>query len=990
MNSLTMCAMLVAAVSVVRAESYVLQATSTPDNAEWSADGGVTKVKTADVPAGSTFRVLNSKALQTMTADYTMPGIVELGCVNDEVYGSTTGIVSRAGSGTLTANFKWYYGRIHHTTSKSMMTVGGTIDVINTGKSHWFGSGASANIRLEAALRAEDTTVTVVVGHQYTSNSATFDDINDSCPNGQMCIVGDNSAYKGKFTLASSQVRRMIALGGRNPLGSPDTPVGTALTLNTAMLLAMAADCEQSTNRNIYCTSSSPVYFGAWKDSDYDGFTLSYPITCSTTSNRGRFIKVGDGTFRYNGKFQARDIAISNGTFVVGKDATFPSGQKFIVGSGARLVIEPGALAALDSPAITFVDETATAEYGLLTIPFDGKAATPVEIASRPYAWVQPIALAQPFDLPIRNRKRVLVATIPNGGCTLADFRDESPKSTEDGLPETSLDLVTDGQTGAQLLYIVAEPAMTELTVPFDGTNATAVVIDEDWPVGTVQAFTLSRPFDLPINATNRVAVLKILGGRHPLEDFQDNTPKTVYELPTTWIELGEEAGYQVVYVVVRPALASAGGGRWQSATRDGIPTWSDELVTHMGADYYYIEGYGCVVINQRTNSGTNGGAWTFPGESFTIAGAGHDIDDYNSSVTFRALYAYPGTSINLKPAGTGTTGPLERSIKGACYVGGTTEDWDAPLYVKSQAHITTVGLYADLTGSGSLRYSTSNTMYSDADNPINVKLYGDNARFTGQLHFFEVNSGNGYYEVSVTNALAFGGPLDEFAANAVCISRDAATSAATSDRRMVFRPEVSMTVDTPNRGWRFTSCGGGFRTPKDVVFTFAPPRLTLQRANSVVFTLRKDGEGALVLGFDELEYVAEKTSYKLDTQLLVAEGSVGQSKAGILAKLPVVFAGGGVCVDAAHPVEGGFAPKSVALEEGTSAVIPVSFVNLPSERQAQHFTVMTVPAGSPELTLVPAKCKGYVVTLASETDGSGNTVWTADLEPAGMAVILK
>ncbi len=198
------------------------------------------------------------------------------------------------------------------------------------------------------------------------------------------------------------------------------------------------------------------------------------------------------------------------------------------------------------------------------------------------------------------------------------------------------------------------------------------------------------------------------------------------------------------------------------------------------------------------------------------------------------------------------------------------------------------------------------------------------------------------------------------------------------------------MTVDTPNRGWQFSSGGGGIRTPKGVVFTFAPPRLTLQRTKETVFNLRKDGEGALVLGFDELAYVAAKTSYTIDTRLLVAEGSVGQSKAGILAELPVMFAGGGVCVDAAHPVEGGFAPKSVELEEGTPAVIPVSFVNLPAERQAQHFTVMTVPAGSPELTLVAERCRGYVVTLASETDGDGNTVWTADLEPAGAVLYLK
>ena len=972
-----------AVTSFAEAAEYVLQASDTPDEAEWSADGGATKVKTADVPAGSTFRVLNSKALQTMTTDYTMPGIVELGCVNDEVYGSTTGIVSRAGSGTLTANFKWNWGRIHHTTSKAMMTVGGTIDVINTGKSHWFGSGASANIRLEASLRAEDADVTVVVGHQYSSNTATYDDINDSCPNGQMCIVGDNSAYKGKFTLASSQVRRMIALGGRNPLGSPDTPVGTALTLNTAMLLAMAADCEQSTNRNIYCTSSSPVYFGAWKESDYDGFTLSYPITCSTTSNRGRFIKVGDGTFRYNGKFQAREIAVSNGTFVVGKDATFPSDQKFIVGSGAKLVIEPGALAALKSPDITFVDETATAEYGLLTIPFDGKAATPVEI-SHPYAWVQPIALSQPFDLPIRNRKRVLVATIPNGGCTLADFRDESPKSTEDGLPETSLDLVTDGQTGAQLLYIVAEPVMTELTVPFDGTNATAVVIDEDWPIGTVQPFTLAQPFDLPINATNRVAVLKILGGRHPLEDFQDNTPKTVYELPTTWLELGEEAGYQVVYVVVRPALASTGGARWQSATRDGIPTWSDALVTHTGADYYYINGYGCVEASPRTNSGNNQGAYTFPGESFTMAGEDQNrtVNSYNTSVTFGDLRTYQGAVFSGGPA-SGTSKALERSVYGSWFVGGDESTWGTPAQFKTGSHVMTVGLYASLSGSGSLRYSSSNTQ-SQYGEYVSMKLYGDNSAFTGQLMFYEANSAAAFIEVSVTNALAFGGPLDEFAANAVYVTRDSATS--TTYKRMVFRPEVSMTIDTPNRGWQF-ACGGGFRTPKDVVLNFAPPRLTLQTAKTSAFSICKDGEGALVLGCDEIELAGGN---KLPTMIRVAEGSVGQSKAGILAGLPVIFAGGGVCVDAAHPVEGGFAPKSVELEEGTPAVIPVSFVNLPAERQAQHFTVMTVPAGSPELTLVPARCKGYVVALASETDGSGNTVWTADLEPAGMAVILK
>ena len=966
-----------AVTSVAEAAEYVLQNDAVANAAAWSSDGGATKVTPDQAPAGSTFRVVNSLTL-SVPSSYEMPGRLIVGADAASAYGKSDGIVNASGGGTyrLKADIDWYYGRIHNNKTDGELTIEGTVKVYAPG-SHYFGGASTSYIDMAADLSSDDSDVSIALGHQF-SNSLTFEQINDSEPHGRFCLTGDNSGYRGKFTVRDSQTRKPLFLGGKEPLGDPDTPNSKALTVdsNKSLVFVMASDCEQSSTRGLYFNSVAENYFGAWKGG-HEGHTLSYPITSGTASSVGKFIKVGDGTFRYNGAYSAHGwIAVSNGTFSVGKDATFPSKQKFIVGAGATLNIEPGAMVELADAEITLVDEKTskvTYDFQPLTVACDGTDVTPVTLDDgRVTGHLQAFALSQPFDLPVRTQRRVAVFTIPAGGLQLSDFRDETPVPAS-GLPRTSLDLVTE-EAGAQTLYIVVESAIVDpLVVPFDGTNATPVTVTEAWS-GCALPFTLSQPFTLPILTTNEVAVLRIPGGGKTLDDFRDETPKTAFELPTTWLKLDEDGADQVLYVVAKPALASAGGARWADAFNKEVPTWSDSLKLHSGADYYYCAGFGCVSSTPRTTGGSNSGSeFKFAGDSFTFAD-NLTINVYNSGLYFADFRTYPNCKLYLCNASNNEK-PVVRGVRGNWFVGGDRSTWGSPSICISGDYVTNVNITATLTGEGALTYrSTSST--NGVDCPVVLRLWGDNSKFKGALRFEERSAKWSFVEVSVTNALAFGGPLDAFAEDAVALARESGATVADQTRRMVFRPDVSMTVDAANRGWKF-GYGCGIRTPKGVVFTFAPPRLTASAE------ILKSGEGALVLGYGEL--VAGSNA-----KLTVADGSVGQSKAGILAEFPVTFAGGGVCVDAAHPVEGGFAPKSVELEEGTPAVIPVSFVNLPAEKQAQHFTVMTVPAGSPELTLVPARCKGYVVTLASETDGNGNTVWSADLEPAGALIYLK
>lgn len=624
--------------------------------------------------------------------------------------------------------------------------------------------------------------------------------------------------------------------------------------------------------------SGAVNYFGAWKGSECDGHTLSYPIECRTGGTRGYFVKVGNGTFRFNGKFtNVREIAVSNGTFTVGKDAeitTSVSGARFVVGTGALLVLEQGA-----------------------------------QISGMEFVALE----------------------------------------------------------GGEISY-----EQFPITVPFDGATAETVTQSVTLAEGYIQPIKLSQPFALPIVATNRVAALVIPNGEFDLADFRDDTPKTAYGLPTTWLELekDEATGDQTLYIVARPAVASTENNKIYTST-----DWSDGKAPHPGADYYQFE---CVGVARRTTSGSYGTSTVnFNGSSLTLAGESSKAVSYSSAFDVSDFRAYPLSMVNFN-ASSSATKDVSGGLKGNLAVCGDFSTWDSPVTLYSGNYMADVTLSTKMSGTGAVKYYSSNAKGTSAV----VTISGDNSAFGGQWIFEEHNDAGSFVEVVVTNGAAFGGAVAKFADNAVTISKVSGTVSRQTER-VVISPTASMTVDAANRGWK-TTCGCGFRMPAGVTFTFAPPRFTVGGA------ILKDGAGTWAFACDEL--VAASVSAKLT----VAEGAISQLKEGCLSELPVEFAGGGICVDAnadAGTQATGLIAKSLALADGTDA-IPVSFANLPDAREVGaagvHVTVLTVPAGTPALPLVAKDPKGYKVTLTSAPGEGDTTVYSADLKPKGLVLIFK
>lgn len=623
--------------------------------------------------------------------------------------------------------------------------------------------------------------------------------------------------------------------------------------------------------------SGAVNYFGAWKGSECDGHTLSYPIECRTGGTRGYFVKVGNGTFRFNGKFtNVREIAVSNGTFTVGKDAeitTSVSGARFVVGTGALLVLEQGA-----------------------------------QISGMEFVALE----------------------------------------------------------GGEISY-----EQFPITVPFDGATAETVTQSVTLAEGYIQPIKLSQPFALPIVATNRVAALVIPNGEFKLADFRDDTPKSAYGLPTTWLELekDEATGDQTLYIVARPAVASTGNNKNYTTT-----DWSDGSSPHLGADYYQFD---CVGVARRTTGGSySSNAVNFDGSSLTLAGEGSKTVSYSGAFNVSDFRLWPLATVNFNAGNKESD--VVGGLGGNLYVFGDVETWDNPSLLYSGNYMANIKLSMKMDGAGAVRYYSGNTKSAATV----LTISGDNSAFGGQWIFEEHNDAGSFVEVVVTNGAAFGGALTTFADNAVTITTDPSKTVSSQTERVVISPTASMTVDAANRGWK-TTCGCGFRMPAGVTFTFAPPRFT------VGGEILKDGAGTWAFACDEL--VAADAA-----KLTVAEGAISQLKEGCLSELPVEFAGGGICVDAnadAGTQATGLIAKSLALADGTDA-IPVTFANLPDAREVGaagvHVTVLTAPAGTPALPLVAKDPKGYKATITSAPGEGDTTVYSADLEPKGLVLIFR
>lgn len=659
-------------------------------------------------------------------------------------------------------------------------------------------------------------------------------------------------------------------------------------------------------------------------------------------------------------------------------DTSSPRTDAFTLGSFCKLAIGPDVVQSADR-GVTFnlkADETAyigttggkETDESTVTTPLYGSVGTLVKED------VGMVTIAGPMEM-----KNVVVREGSLKLAKTATLADDLAVTVEEGAvlyltPDRLGKVTTTGAGEVRLDPIELEyHAKTET----DPAYTTPVTLADGFdPHGVVIAIELAPALPLPLNETNRLAVVQIPNGKLTADDFAYVNAKDC-DLPTTWFEVETYgSGLQTVYLVARPAIAQE-GQRWNES-KDG-KWFSDNVAIHPGADYFMMMGqYGCYTSTPRNGAGSNAASCTFNGESYTVKGT--DLLDY--AVTFKhgdvRLYAGGGLSFAYNGSDSKNSG---RRLFGSVYVDSSATDTSPARIVSGAGSLNYQAsneVASVLSGEGVLKFSYNPKSFDNTvDAPFSTWLTADNCDFTGKL-LIEGAGGSKFFEVVITNANALGGSPAEFVADAVKLSH------AYSDSRIcTLRVARSLTIDDPNRGW--TVYRGNLRTDQDVTLDFRSP-LTISKKG----VLSKDGPGTLAL---DVDVGAEE-----DAKLCVREGFLQVASPETLSGVPISFAeltDGGISVDAAS-TDADYRAKGLTAETLTFAdegVIKVAVANWTKEMGCLTQAVVTVPAGGPDLSnrLVPTKVRGATVTMLDPVvNADGSTTYRVAIEPSGLSVILR
>ena len=490
---------------------------------------------------------------------------------------------------------------------------------------------------------------------------------------------------------------------------------------------------------------------------------------------------------------------------------------------------------------------------------------------------------------------------------------------------------------------------------------------------------SLSQKMTLPINATNRLALVRFdasLGVE--ATDFVDVTAKTFDRLPTTWLETETADGTTTLYLVARPAIRYTRAGSDNSLSTAG--NWSDAKAPHVGADYYSDT---VNISSTRTGGGGAIASFDFGGETLTLA---RGVWDYAQDFYVPELRLRGGSPMTVNHASSNVDGVFvyspnywPRILRGTYEISTSATDAN-PASIVLDMRTKYADLRQTLVGTGSLRISTEVRAEEDGGQGLfPVYFTGANGDFGGRLCVTTVHE-KAVMDMYVTNGLAFGGPLPVYSANAVRIL----PMSKTMDGAISITAMADTTVDAANRGWYMTS--GTLGASNGVTFVFSPPKL------SVTTKLCKTGGGTLALGCDTVG--GGRT-------FAVKEGYVKALSADCCTNLNLtVSAGAGIKADLvpanATVAAKGLIAKSIlpAAEGGTILVAP----DLPQDfAMPPQFTVVacTVPTEQADLTdtLRPAyvsKYTGRIEKDATTFAAEGLVTYTAKWTKAGLTFIFR
>lgn len=275
-----------------------------------------------------------------------------------------------------------------------------------------------------------------------------------------------------------------------------------------------------------------------------------------------------------------------------------------------------------------------------------------------------------------------------------------------------------------------------DFTVPYDGENVTTLDMStlsaSDWSeLVKPLPIQLSQAIPLPVNATNRLAVVKFpkaLGVTS--DDFKDATPKT-YGLPVTWFEVESGDDADILWLVARPAvkLVAKRGvtadtplllAREQELVDGGMTNvWSDGLAAHEGADY--VVDNGSVAV---TGPGWSPDEFSFPGETLSFVSGNLALKHRLSN--FKMLKVYGGMSVAANGYAYGDTyntitGGLE-IVSGTAYFNGGSGNLG-----KTDARRFHVDIASTVTGSGVLAFGSDSA-------GLSPRFSGDGTGFAGTI----------------------------------------------------------------------------------------------------------------------------------------------------------------------------------------------------------------------------------------------------------------
>lgn len=536
-------------------------------------------------------------------------------------------------------------------------------------------------------------------------------------------------------------------------------------------------------------------------------------------------------------------------------------------------------------------------------------------------------------------------------------------------------------EEGGVISYIVPYVDATRTATPllFDAQALESVT----YPIG----ICLAEEIALPVNEPLRLRVLSFAADvtrSFVPADFICANNK-VCGLPTTNFEIGtDDAGRTCVDLVVKAAISQT-GVKWGVESTSAV--WSDgSCVEKAGGDYFMINGISTCDY-PRTKSGSNIANYNFLGDSYTIRGqmTGSTyctLGDYAGVLTITDLRMYRNSQVNLIRASSSTAlsgGVRERAIEGNIFVDSTSTLTTYPATINSANTTNRNDLNANLLGSGTLRLFTMATSADDAANgasaehPTPFTIRGDNSRFAGQF-FFHANSASSFVRYAVTNACAFGGPLDALRGDAVLVN-----TVFTTDKLVSIAAESDIDVNAANRGWSITSAS--LYAPSNVTFTFRAP-LTLKTK------LIKDGAGTLAFGPSSVTVTAAD-----GLPFVIDEGYVQPLDSNAFTNLNVTISDGAgfkVGAESAYGVRA----KSIAATGRISiwAVVP--------ETQPTVFKVVlcTVPEENEDLSaaFTFVKQDGYVTSSRSlekevlTGDDAGFVRYTMTYTHPGCCIIFR